>query len=85
MTFDAEITVVCEKIKPGCEFTARFFDRESYQFFGARADAALEAVAWCIDEYVARQVFRMPHRMARDGNARPGDRFIGRALPAECP
>jgi hypothetical protein len=75
--FSAQITVMCEKIQRGCTFTARFFDRDSSQFYGAQGDTPLEAVAWCLEEYIARVVYGLGPKMARNSDARPGDRFAG--------
>jgi hypothetical protein len=73
--FHAEITVVCESVRPGCEFRALFYDRVTEQFYGGSGATALEALAWALDEYIARALLGMPHRMARGYTEIPGDRF----------
>lgn len=75
----AEITIVCESVRPGCEFRALFYDRVSQQFYGGSGATALEALAWVVDEYVARALLGMPHRMARGYSESPGDRFASSA------
>ena len=70
---DLDITVWCEKIKPGCEFFARAYDRQTSQFFGGSGATALEAIAWTVDEYLNRGVLKLGPRMARNSNEQPGD------------
>lgn len=73
MIVDATITVVCEAIGPRCEFRALFYDPPTCSFYGGSGATALEAVEWCVHEYVARGVLQRGVSMARDPNARPGN------------
>ncbi len=73
MFVDAHVTILCESIRKGCEFRALFFDGVTEQFYGGSGSTALEAVAWCFDEYVRRGVLRGEMMPARNASARPGD------------
>lgn len=73
--FTAEITIVCESVRPGCEYRALFFDRATAQFYGGSGASALEALAWCMDEYIARVAHGMPVSPARKSTDTPGSRF----------
>jgi hypothetical protein len=73
--FTAEITIVCESVKPGCEFRALFYDRATGQHYGGSAHTALEALAWAMDDYIARAVHGMPWMAARKPSDTPGSRF----------
>lgn len=77
MTFDAEITILCESIRKGCEFRALFFDREFAQFYGGSGATALDALAWALDEYMCRGARGMGVMTARGTNAYPGERLGG--------
>lgn len=68
---DAEVTIICESVRPGCEFRALFFDRQLSQFFGGSGATSLEALAWAMDEYVRRGLHGH-HSPARRTTA-PGD------------
>lgn len=72
MTVVADITVWCEAIGPGCTFTARITDGARGRFYGGSGDTALEAIAWCLHEYVARGLLGRAHSMARGADAQPG-------------
>lgn len=78
MVINAEITIVCESIKPGCSFRALFYDRATGQFYGGSGATALEALAWCMDDYIARAVHGMPWAAARRTSDTPGSRFAAR-------
>lgn len=73
LRIEAEITVVCEKVCAGCEFRALFYDKATEQFYGGSGATALEAVAWCLDEYIRRGVLQLGPAQARRGDERPGD------------
>lgn len=73
--FSAEVTIVCESVKKGCEFRALFFDRATERFYGGSGATALEALAWCMDEYIGRVVYGLGIEPARNANATPGSRF----------
>jgi hypothetical protein len=75
-----EITIVCESVKPGCEFRALFFDRATGQHYGGSAPTALEALAWAMDDYCSRVVHGMPWMAACKPSDTPGSRFA--TLPA---
>ncbi len=75
--FVAEITILCESIKPGCEFRALFYDRATEQFYGGSGATALDAVAWLFDEYLGRAVHGLPVMASRESNTYPGERFGG--------
>lgn len=77
MKFAAEITIVCESIKRGCEFRALFYDQTTEQFYGGSGATALDALAWCLDEYVGRVKHGMPIAAARNAGLTPGERFGG--------
>jgi len=78
VVINAEITIVCESIKPGCSFRALFYDRATGQFYGGSGATALEALAWCMDDYIARAVHGMPWMAARKPSDTPGSRFAAR-------
>lgn len=80
--FAAEITIVCESVKRGCEYRALFFDRPTERFYGGSGPTALEALAWCMDEYIGRVVYGLDVSPARAADAAPGSRFAG-LTPAE--
>lgn len=73
---DAIITVWCERVGRE-EFRAQFFDRTTSQFYGGSGANALEAVAWALDEYIARAVHGVGPMMARRADAWPGERWGG--------
>lgn len=72
---DVEITIFCESVKRGCDFRAQFYDRATQQFYSGSGATALEALAWCMDEYIARVAFGLPISMARNTTDTPGSRF----------
>ena len=80
MIVDVTITVFCERVQRGCTFGARMYDRASGTFFSGTGETALEAVAWCLDDYVRRFVRGEAHRMSTRADARPGEFAIGGAL-----
>lgn len=80
-TFSAEITIVCESVRRGCEFRALFYDRKTERFYGGSGPTALHALAWCMDEYIARAVHGMPVYPARKHTDTPGSRFAALAQP----
>lgn len=68
-------------MKRGCEFRALFYDRATAQFYGGSAPTALEAIAWAMDEYIARVVHGMPVMAARKHTDTPGSRFAASSSP----
>lgn len=77
--FDVEITIVNENPSKGLEYRALFYDRVTECFYGGSGATALDALSWCMDEYIARAVHKLPHAMARPSDAEPGYRFGERA------
>lgn len=82
MHIDAQITIVCESVRAGCEFRALFYDRPSSQFYGGSGPTALDALAWCMHEYVRRGVLGGEPIPAMPSDARPG---YGLVIPALAP
>lgn len=70
---DAEITVWCESVKPGCTFAARLYDRKLETHFSGAGSTAFEALAWCLDDYVRRGLLGHGPTPALNSDARPGD------------
>lgn len=83
MNVDAEITVVCENVRAGLDFRALFYDRVSERHYSASGRTALEAIAWCLDEYVRHVVLGLGPSMARRGDERPGDCLLRAASTPE--
>lgn len=77
---DAEITVHCENTRRD-EYRAFFYDGATSQFYGGSGPTPLEALAWCMDEYIARALMGFPVSPARNGNATPGSRFKNQPTP----
>jgi hypothetical protein len=70
---DVQLAVWCESIKRGCAFTCRITDGAVGRFYSGTGTTALEAVAWCLDDYVQRAVLGRPHTMSRGYDEQPGD------------
>jgi hypothetical protein len=70
---DAEITVWCESIKRGCTFAARMYCRTTERHYSGSGDTALEAVAWCLDDYVRRGLLGHGPSPAIRSDTQPGD------------
>lgn len=74
MIVDAELTFWRDSTADRhCVVYARMYDRARGAFYGGSGSSPLEAIAWCLDEYVQRGVLERGPLMARDPGARPGD------------
>lgn len=81
----AEITISCESIRKGCTFLARLYDLTTQQFYSGTGATALEALAWCLDDYLARVVYGFPPSPALPSDATPGSRFAALHVPTATP
>ena len=79
MAFGADITTIHVWKHKGDDWVARFYDLASQQHYSGIGSTAFDAVAWALDDFIARTVYGLPHTMARGYDALPGERFGERA------
>lgn len=70
---DVELTIWCEAIKRGCTFSARITDGANAKWYSGTGATALEAIEWCVHEFVARALLGHDATPAMRSDARPGD------------
>jgi hypothetical protein len=70
---EVDITFWRDVVGSGPDVLARMYDRRTGTFYGGSGATPLEAIAWCLDEYVQRGVLGRSPMMARTPAATPGE------------
>lgn len=86
MTFfvDAEITFWRDRgTYRAADVVARMYDRRTESFYTGTGETQLEAIAWCLHDYVSRALLGHDPSPARRVDARPGDGLV--AAPSSRP